>query len=192
MSATFMQRIYLYVPPKEYAEVNAAGACWDGSSKRWYIGSDVAPATFARWLGRQAGDEDFGILSEEALVAAAQTSCLQCGERIEVICIYCESGTDVEQGEPLLRVTLSNIWAMDDALAGQLERWPQFRKVTGGDPGEESFANHCPHCGAVQEDTLLHDEPGDVFFGISRAEPGAVAPEPRWPQLPAQVAGRWC
>ena len=26
----------------------------------------------------------------------------------------------------------------------------------------------------MQEDYLLHAEPGDVFFGISRAEPGSI------------------
>jgi hypothetical protein len=40
--------------------------------------------------------------------------------------------------------------------------------------GGGNFANHCPHCGAVQEDYLLHSEPGDVFFGLEMGARGAV------------------
>jgi hypothetical protein len=97
-----------------------------------------------------------------------------CREQIEVICIYCESGTDMEMDEPLSQVTLSNIWAMDEALADQLERWPMFKNTADPDADGGYFANHCPQCGAVQEDYLLHSEPGEVFFCIPRAEPGSI------------------
>jgi hypothetical protein len=63
---------------------------------------------------------------------------------------------------------------MDNALAAQLERWRFFRNGIGAGSEEGCFANHCPHCGAMQEDYLLHAESGDVFFGISRAEPGSI------------------
>jgi hypothetical protein len=178
-----MERLYLYVAPEEYAEVKASGACWDDDRKCWYIREEMAPAAFSRWLGDAGaeggvGDEgaeaEFGITSDEALVAAAQASCVKCHERIEVICIYCESGTDCEIGEPMTQFTLSNVWAMDSTLAAQLERWPFFRKVIGADSEQGRFANHCPHCGAVQEDYLLHAEPGDVFFCIPLAEPGSI------------------
>jgi len=53
---------------------------------------------------------------------ATPASCLACHERIEVICIYCESGADSETGEPMTRFTMSNIRAMDAALATQLKR----------------------------------------------------------------------
>src|SRR6266704_4864304 len=57
----------------------------------------------------------FGATSDEAFVASAQASCLTCHERIEVICIYCESGTDSEIGDPMTQVTVSSVWAMDKA-----------------------------------------------------------------------------
>jgi hypothetical protein len=76
--------------------------------------------------------------------------------------------------ELLMQFTVSNIWAMDGALATQLERWQFFRRETGAGSEEGCFANHCPHCGAMQEDYLLHAAPGDVFFCIPEAEPGAI------------------
>ena len=169
-----MERIYLYVPPEQYAEVKASGASWDVASKSWYIARDVAPAAFSRWLGDEENPAQFGITSDEALVASAQAACVECRERLEVICIYCKSGVDCEIGEPMTEFTVSNIWAMDGALTKLLERWPCFRKGTCEDSGQECFANHCPSCGAMQEDYLLHAEPGDVFFGIAPGRPGPV------------------
>jgi hypothetical protein len=99
-----MDRIDLYVPPEEYAEVKASGACWDNDSKRWYIAGDTAYS----------------------------------------------------------------------ALAKQLERWPYFRKGMGAESEEENFVNHCPNCGAMQDDSLLHSEPGDVFFSLAHGTPGSV------------------
>jgi hypothetical protein len=185
---TRMERIYLFVPPEEYAEVEACGACWDDTSKSWYIPSDREAAPFARWSG-EAGDTEFAIISDQALVASAFTACVSCHERIEVICLYCESGTDCAMDQPMTQFTVSNIGAMDGALASQLERWRFFRKVSGEGAEDGCFANHCPHCGAVQEDYLLHAEPGDVFFCIPQAQPGSITFTPLSGRI--QVSGNW-
>ena len=36
------------------------------------------------------------------------------------------------------------------------------------------FANHCPHCGAIQQDLYLHTEPDEPFFDILRAPDGSI------------------
>jgi len=90
--------------------------------------------------------------------------------KIEVICIYCESGS--VSGEPLTQFTVSGTWAMDDALGRQLKPWPFFRKVPGY--SESYFANHCPHCGAAQDDLYLHSEPDQPLYSIPRAAPGSI------------------
>jgi hypothetical protein len=169
-----MDRIYLFVSPEDYPEVKASGACWDDASKSWYIDAGMEPAIFARWLGEEQDNAPFGIVSEEAFVASARSSCVRCGNDIEVVCIYCKSGVDTEIGDPLVDFTVSNVWAMDVILAELMQRWPCHRKGVGEDAGEGNFANHCPHCGAMQADYLLHSEPGDVFFGLAMDTPGAV------------------
>lgn len=80
-----MDRIYLFVSPEEYPEVKASGAPWDDASKSWYIGEGVEPAMFSRWLGEELDDTPFGIVSVEAFVAAARSSCVRCGHYIEVV-----------------------------------------------------------------------------------------------------------
>ena len=166
-----MERIYLYVPPEEKAEVEALGARLDADSMCWYIGADQDTATFSKWLDYE-DDEELTATSDHAYVASTVVSCWKCHSSIEVICIYCESGTVSD--EPLTRFTLSNIWAMDSALARQLEPWPFFKRSEGPDDEAGSFANHCPHCGALQDDLYLHTEPDEVFFNIPRAAPGSI------------------
>jgi hypothetical protein len=172
-----MDRIGLFVPPEEYPEVKGSGARWDDASKSWYIHEGMEPAIFSRWLGEEEGEAPFGVVSEEALVAAARRSCVRCGHDIELVCIYCTSGVDTEICDPIADFTVFDIWAMDGVLAKLIERWPCYRKGVGEDAAgaqEGSFANHCPHCGAMQADYLLHSEPGDVFFALARDTPGAV------------------
>jgi hypothetical protein len=169
-----MDRIYLYVPPEEYPEVKALGASWDEKSKCWYISTDTEPAKFSPWLPDDEDEGELNITSDEAYVVSAQVSCRKCQSNIEVICVYCEDGTDSELDEPLEQFTVSNIWAMDDALARQLERWPFFKKGFSSTVEGGYFANHCPHCGTLQDDMYLHDEPGDPFHGIPYAAPGLL------------------
>jgi len=69
--------------------------------------------------------------------------------------------------------TVSNVWAMDEGLAEAMRRWNCYRKEGNEESaGGEDFANHCPHCGAAQEDYLLPSERGDVFFGLEMGPGG--------------------
>jgi hypothetical protein len=138
-----MDRTYLYVAPHEYAEVKASGALWDEQSKRWYLSDGLAARQFSKWLDEQ-DEAEFGISCHQALVASAQVACIQCQHPIEVITIYCDSGIDSETGEQLANVTVSGIWAMDDALSRQLEPWPFFRMVSDSELESGCYANHCP------------------------------------------------
>lgn len=171
-----MDRTYLFVPPEEKAEVQAAGAHWDERVKCWYIGTDDDPARFARWLDARDDENAFTIISDRAFVASATVPCSRCGQPTEVICIYCETGTAA--GEPLTQFTVADVLAADEALGRQLAPWPGFRPVENPNRDGPRFANHCSHCGAEQDDRDLHTEPGEPFFDIPRAAPGAVRLSP--------------
>jgi hypothetical protein len=169
-----MDRTYLFVPPEEKAEVQSLGAQWDTDKKCWYIGPTQSPTKFSRWLPpfEDHEEEEFPIVSDEAFVAATTIPCHQCGTPIEVICIHCITGTSSD--EPLTLFTVSDIYAMDEALIRQLKPWPTFRPIRtrNADPG--SFANHCPHCDAIQDDLDLHSEPDSPFFDIPNAPPDSI------------------
>lgn len=76
------------------------------------------------------------------------------------------------RGDDLESFTLSDIWAMDESLTRQLLPWSHFRKVRAPDGDTGYYANHCPCCGAVQDDMYLHSEPDEPFFDIPHAAPG--------------------
>ena len=164
-----MQRTYLFVPPEEKSEVQALGARWDAESKRWYIGAEEAGAKYSRWLPRPQAAEEFNVSSSEAFIASATAACPRCRSPMEIISIYCDNGT--VDGEPLTQFTVSDVSAVSDALGSQLQRWPNYREVAEGG----YFANHCPSCGASQDDMYLHSEPDQPFFDIPRAPPGSIA-----------------
>jgi Domain of unknown function (DUF5710) len=176
-----LDRTYLYVPPEEKVEVQAAGAHWDARLKCWYIGPGEDRARFARWLGARDGDPMLTIASDRAFVASAVTPCCRCGEPIEVICIYCETGTAA--GEPLTRFTVTDVLAVDEVLARQLASWSGYRPIDDPDPDGPRYANHCPHCGAEQDDRDLHTEPGEPFFDIPHSAPSAVRLTPLTGQI---------
>lgn len=162
-------RVYLFVPPEEGDEVRSQGAHLDAAKKRWYIESDQSVESFSRWLPSSDSDGDeFAIHSNHAFVAETTIPCQACSSMIHAICIHCGSGTIL--GECLLNFTVSDVSEMDASLAHQLEPWPHFRKVGANSDEALSFANHCPHCGARQDDMLLHSEPDHPFFDISHAK----------------------
>jgi len=121
-------------------------------------------------------EAEFTIVSSHASVVAAVVSCESCYAKTEVICIHCESGTAC--GESLTHFTVSDISAIDEALARQLEPWPTFRKLDSSDEQAGLYANHCHRCGAVQEEMYLHSEPGEPFFDIPHASAGSIRRTP--------------
>jgi hypothetical protein len=103
-----------------------------------------------------------------AYVASTRVACENCGRRIEVVCVYCESG--VVDAEPLERFTAQQIRAVDPDLALQLRRWPRFRF----DERYGCYLNHCGSCGAAQDEDALHGEPDRPFFDVPGAAGRAV------------------
>jgi len=163
-----LNKTYLYVPFEDSEQVRSLGAHRDPERMCWYLDPGQDPAPFIRWLEEDESDEEFLIASDAAFVACSRVRCWQCDAQTQVICIFCDSG--VVSGNPLEQFTVSQIWKVDDALGAQLGRWPDFHPVASGD----CFANHCQHCGAVQDDMDLHSEPDQPFFNIPRDESGQV------------------
>ena len=169
-----MSRIDLFVAPEEYAQIRALGACWDQRSKCWYIDSAMPRERFAAWRPDAAAqaqglaDPDFLIESSDAFVARARAGCCRCRRDLEVVCLYCRRGT--VSGEPLEAFRVQCIWAVDDQLRRQLQRWPGYRM----DASAGIFLNHCARCGAAQQDADLHDEPGTPFHDLCGEVPPGI------------------
>lgn len=177
-----MSRTYLHVPPEEYAEAEALGALWDGDSKRWYSEGAADGDKGVEWpTGDSRDGTELTIVSAQACIASAAVACTCCSKLIELICLYCETGS--ADGEELEQFTVTGIWDVDPALSAHLERWPGFRMGFNPISQVECFCNHCPHCGAVQDEVLLHGEPDGVFFSL----PDTPARGIRFAPLPGEV-----
>jgi len=74
--------------------------------------------------------------------APHQFDFFQALRRIEVL--QASRGQQPRLGAALRNLfTVSDIWAMDDALTRQLAPWPTFRRVRGHQGEIGNFANHC-------------------------------------------------
>jgi hypothetical protein len=169
-------KTYLYVPFEENARVKALGGRWDFERKCWYIDDRQDPVPFRRWLSSRGEpavlDHEYSIVSERAYLASAATRCWRCRTTIEVVCVYCATGT--VDGERYEDFSVSNITAIDDDLRRQLEHRPFFRFGYSKAAGGRTLANHCPHCLTLQADYYLHCEPGGAFFTLKGAPTGAI------------------
>ncbi|HUK03276.1 MAG TPA: DUF5710 domain-containing protein [Steroidobacteraceae bacterium] len=160
------ERIFLFVPTEEAEEVRRLGAVWDSRIKCWYIDAGADLAAFKRWTRLENESvEDFAISSDQAYVAEATCNCWRCHARIEVRCIFCVTGQ--VDGIDYQRFSVSNITRIDDALRAQLARWSGFRFGPRCTAAEQTLANFCGECGALQEDYYLHCEPSGIFFSFT-------------------------
>jgi len=123
-----MERIYLYVPPEEYAEVNASGACWDDHSKRWYVHQDGVSAALSRWLG-DGDDAQFGIDSEEAFVATRKHRARIAGRRSK-------SSAFIATAESISKVATPWSFSLSRTFRPWTARW-QRRSSVGGSTGRQ-------------------------------------------------------
>ena len=167
-----MSRIDLFVAPEDYPQLRALGARWDRRSKCWYVDSAMADNRFVAWLPdattQGLSDNDWLIESPEAFVARARTHCRSCRRSIEVVCLYCRSGT--VSGQPLQAFRVQCVWALDNELRRQLQRWPGYRM----DIRQGTYLNHCPQCGDAQDEADLHDEPGQPFHDLCVEVPRGI------------------
>ena len=60
--------------------------------------------------------------------------------------------------------------ADDEFDSASDDAWSSFSYVED----EGCFSNHCPHCGARQDDMYLHSEPDQPVFSIPRAPLGSI------------------
>ncbi len=169
--------LYLNVPYGEKDEAKALGAKWNPKVKKWYI--DTKPekyADFSKWILRDK--EEAVIATEYIYIIEGEQNCWKCGHLTKVIglgiaeAVFITIQEDDFQNEYIetyidpgneLRVG----WVdTPDELPPKLLRYIMenysvrtgYSKMAG-----ECFSNHCDHCGAIQGNWYLFDEPDSPF-----------------------------
>lgn len=166
--------LYLNVPYSEKDEAKRLGAKWDPVVKKWYTdGQRETYDRFAKWILK---DTDDALIATEYLhIIEGMQNCWKCGKPTRVVGLgigeYVHLFGEAEGAEleivedyvdPGEEVHLA--WTADETeIPPKLLRYLKahycvktgYSKTIGG----KCFANHCDHCGALQGNWFLFDEP---------------------------------
>ena len=168
-------RLFLNVPYEDKNIVKALGARWNPKIKKWYItGGNENYELFAKWI---LGNRDEAIIANEYLhIIETVRECWKCHKQTRVIglgvgeCvrIYRDFDDSIEYEvyedyiEPGAEVHLA--WTENEKnIPPKLLRYLKehysvrigYSKFCGG----FTFANHCDHCGMLQGNWFMFNEP---------------------------------
>lgn len=181
-----MGRTYLNVPYEEKEAAKRSGAKWDGGIKKWYVPAydklkHYAP--FCRWL--LDGRGSIVLARQRVYLMESRQECGKCGRETPVAALALgtfaeiladnagEFVVDNNMADPFLEFfTLA--WAQDETgIPPRLMEFMRKRynvkngysKIAG-----ECLANHCIHCGAIQENWSLFEESDSPFWPVKGIE----------------------
>lgn len=165
--------LFLNVPYKEKDEARALGARWNPEVKRWYV--DVPQEEyikFAKWILRDT--DDAIIATEYIFIIEGQRTCWKCGRSTKVIGLgvgefihIFDAGNGPEYEGPEDYADSSEelhlAWtACEEDIPPKLRKYlmETYSVKTGYSQtiGENCFANHCDHCGALQGNYYVFEE----------------------------------
>lgn len=166
-------RIYLDVPYDDKEEAKSLGAKWNPRVKKWY--AETRPeeyVKFSKWILK---DTDDAIIATEYLhIIEGRQNCWRCGKETRVIGlgigeyihIYDDGdGPEYEIVEDCIdpgeEIHLAWVDSEDDIPPKLLRYMKANYSVKTGysKTAGKCFANHCDHCGALQGNWYLFDEP---------------------------------
>lgn len=176
-------RLYLNVPYEEKEEVKRLGGKWDPRAKKWY--TDAPPQNyvkFAKWILR---DTDEAIIAQEYLHLIEGTQkCWKCGQDTtvvglgigEFIHVYgdaCDPQIEIVEDEAGEEIHLAWVDREEDIPPKLLRYMKEHYPVRMGyskTMRRETFANHCSHCGALQGNWFLFQEPDSPLSSCAHGE----------------------
>lgn len=159
-------RLYLNVPYAEKDEAKALGAKWDAAIKKWYTDTDPENyVKFAKWILK---DTDEAVIAQEYLyIIEGRQQCWKCRHSTRVIglgigqfiTLYDDDGPRYSVND-VLRLAWTDC---EEDIPPRLLRYikQNYSAKTGYSKTLKSqcFANHCDHCGSLQGNWFLFNEP---------------------------------
>lgn len=166
--------LFLDVPYAEKDEAKALGARWNAKAKKWYTNVPREEyGKFAKWILRDM--DDAIIATKYIFIVEGQHPCWKCGKSTRVIGLgiseavhifNCKEGAQFEllanyfdQGEELHLAWTEHEENIPPKLRKYLMETYSVRTGYSKTLKRKCFANHCDHCGALQGNWFLFDEP---------------------------------
>lgn len=162
-------KLFLNVPYSEKDNAKSLGARWDAETKHWYIYANKPSdyQKFARWI---LGDnEETVIVSKYLYILETERACFKCGKQTRIIglgigdftVIYNNpDGSVYYETNNIIRLAWTeNEKNIPPKLLKYLKK--QYSTYTGYSNFAKSYAfsNHCDHCGVLQGNWFLFNEP---------------------------------
>lgn len=177
--------LFLNVPYAEKDEAKALGARWNAKAKKWY--TDVPREEyikFAKWILRDT--DDVIIATEYIFIVEGQQPCWKCGKSTRVIGLGiseavhifdCGEGPEfellenyVDPGEELHLAWTDYEENIPPKLRKYLMKTYSVRTGYSNTLKQKCFANHCDHCGALQGNWFLFDEPDSPLMLMAEGQ----------------------
>lgn len=166
-------KLYLNVPYSEKDEAKALGAKWNPKVKKWYINVPQEEyIKFSKWILRES--EDVIIATENVYIVEGVRACWKCGKETKVVGLGIGDYVYVygEPQEPYIEIVgegfvradeLHLAWAREEDIPPKIVNYLKSNysvKTSHSQTARgNTFANHCCHCGALQGNNFLFDEP---------------------------------
>lgn len=175
-------KLYLNVPFAEKEEAKALGARWSPELKLWFVEiKDTVPSDLYRWF---IGEVDYNLLAKVYSIVVASKPCWKCHEQTMVTTFLLDRYYELTHFEtdeveiPFYNWQevhnlsfVSNITALDQSvLAVMNQENSHYRKTYSKALEGSYFANNCTHCGLLQGDFNLYQEPSSIFYDCRDSE----------------------
>lgn len=160
------------VPYAEKDAAKAIGAFWDANQKTWYIPDHKNPNDFMQWIDTKNVSL---ILKAPYYLGLNKRDCWKCSEESTVISLYSDNFyqyDDEDDTEPAFeRVNSKSCIHYVDFIEPDIaifiqKEFPFYKIGYSRMTDSEYWANHCEHCGVIQGDFHLHEEPDSAFCPI--------------------------
>lgn len=178
-------RLYIDVPYSEKDEAKALGARWNPRVKKWFIDLPREQyVKFAKWILQNT--DDATIAMEYLHLIEGRQNCWRCGESTRVIGLgigeYLHlfdgpAGPEIETIEDTVEFgeLLHLAWTEAESeippkLLRYLKEQYSVRTSYSKTLGRNCFANHCDHCGALQGNWFLFQEPDSPLSSCVEGE----------------------
>ncbi|MCD8286942.1 MAG: DUF5710 domain-containing protein [Clostridia bacterium] len=174
--------LYLNVPAEEEDEAKKNGALWNPDAKRWYADNADFYPRFRKWILGPDHDEGL-VVCDHIYILEGECSCSQCGKTIKVI------GFGIDDFDDIMRfnekktgysrfkdkfVMCSSLAPMPQDIAAYVEKVYNYKQAYSKATQSTEYCNCCKHCGSIQRNRFLLNEPDSPLLPQSEEEAKAL------------------
>lgn len=175
--------LLLDVPYAEKNSVKALGAKWNPEIKRWYVKNRSEYYKFLKWILNKTNTGEIEFLCDYIYIVESKQTCYKCQHETPVVCFGMERSfcLDYEsyyhENNNLFEDTETGPIKFDDeihimpsfspipeSLLKYLDENFHYHMGYSNFCGYSYLANHCHHCGKLQGNHFLFDEPESPFY----------------------------